>query len=151
MRTVFSLSAIMLPAACISVAPGMDVVEEMMATDRMFAAMAVEEGVPAAFGAYAAEDVQMFPDGGQPYGGRDSMVERFATWPEGASLIWEPVEGMAATSEDFGFTWGRYVFTVIAEDGGETTEHGKYVTVWRKEADGWKYVADIGNSNPAPE
>ncbi len=127
-------------------------VEEMMETDRAFAAMADAEGAPAAFAAYAAEDVRMFPEGGQPYGGRAQLIERFSKWPEGARLQWSPVEGIAGEAGDFGFTWGRYVFTAVGEDGEEQIAHGKYVSIWRKEADGaWKFVADIGNSNPDPK
>ncbi len=125
-------------------------VEEMMAADSAFAKMAAEEGVPAAFAAYAAPDVRMFPDGGEPYSGRDALIERFAAWPDGAVLRWTPAEGMAAAGGDFGFTWGRFVFTA-AGDAGPVEEHGKYVSIWRKEPDGvWKFVADIGNASPAP-
>lgn len=121
--------------------------EEMMAADRAFAAMAQHKGVPVAFAAYAAEDVRMFPAGDQPYAGRDQLIAAFADWPEGARLDWTPQEAVAAPGGKFGFTWGRYVFT--APTGAEG--HGKYVSVWRKEKNGgWKFVADIGNSNPAP-
>lgn len=125
--------------------------EEMLEADRAFAAMAEEEGVPAAFAAFAAEDVHMFPDGVQPYIGRDTLISQFAGWPVSADLEWTPMGGMASEAGDFGFTWGRYVFTAMGASGGETVEHGKYVSVWRKGEDGvWKYVADIGNTNPAP-
>lgn len=124
--------------------------DEMMTADAAFAKMATEEGVPAAFAAYAAADVRMFPDGGEPYSGRDVLIERFAGWPEGATLRWAPEEGVAAPGGDFGFTWGRFVMTAPGE-AGPVEEHGKYVSIWRREADGsWKFVADIGNANPAP-
>ncbi len=30
--------------------------------------------------------------------------------------------------------------------------YGKYVTIWKKQADGtWKFVVDVGNKSPAPE
>ena len=125
-------------------------VDEMQAADSAFAKMAAEEGVPAAFAAYAAPDVRMFPEGGEPYSGRDVLIARFAAWPEGARLRWTPVEGVAAAGGDFGFTWGRFVFTAPGE-AGAVEEHGKYVSIWRREADGsWKFVADIGNASPAP-
>jgi ketosteroid isomerase-like protein len=123
----------------------------MLAVDRAFASMAAKEGVPAAFAAYAADDVRMFPDGGASYAGRDNLIARFANWPEGASLSWTPVDGAAAPGGDFGYTWGRFVFTAQS-DAGETSEYGKYVSIWRKERDGaWKFIVDIGNSNPAPD
>lgn len=125
--------------------------EAMLAADRAFAAMAADAGVPAAFAAFAANDVRMFPDGAEPYQGRAAMMARFQNWPDGATLEWTPVEAVAAPAGDFGFTWGRFVYTGPAGGGGTETDHGKYVSIWRREADGsWKFVVDIGNSNPAP-
>jgi ketosteroid isomerase-like protein len=126
-------------------------VEDMISADRAFAKMADQESVPAAFAEYAARDVRMFPEGEHSYAGRDAMMQRFASWPADATLEWEPVEGMAASSGDFGFTWGTYVFTAQGEDG-QTVEHGKYVSIWRKGPDGaWKFIVDIGNASPAPD
>lgn len=126
-------------------------VEEMIAADKAFAKMADQESVPAAFGEYAAADVRMFPEGEHSYQGRDAMVRRFADWPADATMEWEPLGGMAASSGDFGFTWGTYVFISQGEDG-PVVEHGKYVSIWRKEPDGeWKFVVDIGNASPAPD
>ncbi|WP_428409907.1 YybH family protein [Hyphococcus sp.] len=136
-------------AAIISVAHA-DPVEEMLDADSAFAAMAQEDGVPTAFAAYAAEDVRMFPEGSASYTGRAALIERFATWPEGATLEWTPMTGAAASSGDFGYTWGTYVFTAPGEDG-DTSSYGKYVSIWRKDGGEWKFIADIGNQGPAPE
>lgn len=125
-------------------------VEEMLDVDRAFAAMAQDQGVPAAFAAYAAEDVRMFPEGGAPYTGRDALIERFSSWPEGATLLWTPMDGVAAPGGEFGYTWGAYVFTAQGEDD-ETSSYGKYVSIWRKDDGEWKFIADIGNQGPAPE
>ena len=125
-------------------------VDDMLDADRDFAALATAENVPAAFAAYAADDVRMFPEGGASYQGRDTLIERFAAWPEGATLSWTPMDGVAASSGDFGYTWGTYVFTAQDEDG-ETSSYGKYVSIWRKDSSGWKFIVDIGNSGPAPK
>ena len=126
-------------------------VEEMLAVDTAFAEYAVENGEPAAFAQYAADNVMMFPGGDQPYSGRENLISRFADWPENATLRWTPETGMASDDGGFGFTWGRYVFTSVDDNGDETKSHGKYVSIWKKQTDGnWKFVADIGNGNPAP-
>ena len=124
-------------------------VDDMLKTDRAFATMAAEEGVPAAFAAYAAEDVRMFPEGGNSYAGRDKLIANFANWPEGATLSWTPMEGSAASSGDFGYTWGTYIYTAQSEEG-EVSGYGKYVSIWRKENGEWKFIVDIGNQSPAP-
>lgn len=149
MRLVVIAAALSLCAASPAVAGA---VEEMLAADRAFAAMAAEDGVPAAFAAYADVRVRMFPDGAEPYQGRDALIARFSAWPEGARLEWAPAEAVAAKGGDFGFTWGRFVYTGRGGEDGETVaEHGKYLSVWRKGPDGaWKFIADIGNASPAP-
>ncbi|WP_395075377.1 YybH family protein [Hyphococcus sp.] len=140
------LAATMLATSAVYAGP----LEDMLAADTAFAKMAQDESVPAAFAAYAAEDVWMFPEGQDAYQGRDKLVARFAGWPEGATLEWFPQNGMAASGGDFGFTWGRYTFTAKS-DSGDNVGHGKYVSIWRKENGAWKFVADIGNSGPSPE
>jgi len=51
-------------------------------------------------------------------------------------------------SGTLGYTQGHYQFTVNDPQGKPVTDSGKYVTVYRKQADGmWKLVADIFNSD----
>jgi ketosteroid isomerase-like protein len=51
-----------------------------------------------------------------------------------------------AESGDMGWTWEKYQVVVDAE----TVSSGKYVNVWKKQADGsWKVRVDIGNQKPA--
>ncbi len=124
----------------------------MLETDRAFAEKAATDGAPAAFAAYAADSVRMFPQGGLPYDGHDKLVERFGNWPDTAMLSWTPKGGVASSSGDFGYTWGLSVYRSIDENGDATADHGKYISIWRKEADGaWKFVADMGNAAPAPD
>lgn len=41
--------------------------------------------------------------------------------------------------------------TAKGGNGEESMSWGKYVNVWKKNADGeWKVVADIGNDSPPP-
>jgi uncharacterized protein (TIGR02246 family) len=49
---------------------------------------------------------------------------------------------------DLAYSWGTYHFAMTGPDGKPTADEGKYVTVWKKQADGsWKSVADIFNSD----
>jgi ketosteroid isomerase-like protein len=52
-----------------------------------------------------------------------------------------------AVSGDLGVTSGPYQITMM-ENGKKVDDKGKYVTVWKKQADGsWKVVRDIFNSD----
>jgi len=53
-----------------------------------------------------------------------------------------------SASGDLGYTWGKYEFCAKGADGAEKVEHGKYMTVWKKQADGSRKVAvDMGNAS----
>jgi ketosteroid isomerase-like protein len=70
----------------------------------------------------------------------------------GMTLSWEATKAEAAMSGDLGYSQGTYTLSFNGPNGQPVTDHGKYVTVWRKQADGsWKVVADTFNSDmPAP-
>jgi ketosteroid isomerase-like protein len=58
-----------------------------------------------------------------------------------------------ARSGDLAYAQGTYEFTANDAKGAPATDRGKFVVVWKKQADGsWKAVADIFNSDlpPAP-
>ena len=54
---------------------------------------------------------------------------------------------------DFAIETGTYEMTVTPKGGKPTPDKGKYVTVWKKQADGsWKIYRDISNTDgPAPK
>jgi uncharacterized protein (TIGR02246 family) len=53
-----------------------------------------------------------------------------------------------ARSGDLAWEHGVYQFTGTDKKGKPVTEKGKYLTVWKKQADGsWKAVADMDNSD----
>jgi len=68
------------------------------------------------------------------------------------TLHWQATKVEAAKSGDLGYSMGTYEMSFTGPDGNSVTDHGKYATIWRKQADGtWKVVADIFNSDlPAP-
>ncbi|WP_186757077.1 YybH family protein [Echinicola salinicaeni] len=71
---------------------------------------------------------------------------------EGFSIEWVPSHVEVANSGDLGYTIGTYSMTMEDSTGMSMVENGKYLTVWKKQADGtWKVAADMGNSNePMP-
>jgi len=112
---------------------------------RAFAAAAVAEGTRDAFLRYAADDALIFTPAPTNVG--DHWRPRPPR--RGTVLHWYPSVARASLSGDLGFTTGPY--ETRSASGGEATGHGWYVTVWRNEGRGWRFVADIGTPNPAPE
>jgi ketosteroid isomerase-like protein len=96
-------------------------------------------------------DVKVYPPGAPILDGklaiRDFVAGSLKT--PGFSVSWEPTEVVVAQGENIGYTTGRNRFTFPDSSGKIVTSRGRYVTVWRKDADGaWRCVIDIWNNEP---
>jgi ketosteroid isomerase-like protein len=115
-------------------------------TERAFSQMSRQQGMRAAFLAYLAEDAVIFRPG--PVPGR-AFIEARPSPP--VELTWRPVQVEVAASGGLGYTTGPYEARSTDPAKSAQTEHGYYVTVWRRQADGaWKAVADVGVEAPPP-
>jgi len=66
----------------------------------------------------------------------------------GAAISWKATKVEVAKSGDLACVSGTYDETMTDASGKSLKDHGKYVEVWKKQADGtWKVVADIWNSD----
>jgi uncharacterized protein (TIGR02246 family) len=64
------------------------------------------------------------------------------------SLNWQASKVDVARSGDLAYVVGVYQMTTKGPEGKPTTDHGKFVEVWKRQTDGnWKTVADIFNSD----
>jgi len=63
-------------------------------------------------------------------------------------LLWHATSTDAAKSGDLGYSTGKYELSFTDPSGKTVSDHGKYVTVWKKQADAsWKVIRDIFNSD----
>ena len=117
---------------------------ELMRADSAFAALSVTSGAKTAFLTYAAEQAISFGGGAQITEGREAIGAGFDGFPAGAVLEWWPLAAQLAPSGDLGCTVGEAKIASL-------NHYSKYLTIWRRQADGsWKFVADGGNVRPAP-
>jgi uncharacterized protein (TIGR02246 family) len=66
------------------------------------------------------------------------------------TLAWKTTKVEVARSGDIAYEYGAYHFDTKDKKGKATTYHGKYVIVWKKQADGsWKVAVDTDNSDTA--
>lgn len=125
--------------------------QELLDTDRDFAAYSVEHGAAEAFRAFMAKDAMQLPAGAEPIIGNDAIYKSMLEGGTDYVLAWEPQSGDVAMSGDMGWTWGKYTFTFKDSEGVEQTRYGKYLNIWQRQLDGkWLAVVDLGNSSPAP-
>jgi uncharacterized protein (TIGR02246 family) len=67
------------------------------------------------------------------------------------SVSWEPGKVEVSLSDDLAYDVGTYQLTMKDPKGNSTADHGKFVEVWKKQADGnWKVAADMFNSDLPP-
>jgi ketosteroid isomerase-like protein len=68
------------------------------------------------------------------------------------TVHWQPVTVEAARSGELAYSRGNYQLTFNDPKGNPVSDHGKYTTIWRKQADGtWKVVVDMFNTDlPMP-
>jgi ketosteroid isomerase-like protein len=65
-----------------------------------------------------------------------------------ASISWKTKEVEVAQSGDLAFSSGTYEVTLNDPTGTPVNDRGKYLEVWKKQADGsWKCVMDMWNSD----
>lgn len=139
-------------AAC---APKMDLDAaraSLRAADEQWSAVAGAKNA-AGFAAAFAADARLLPPNSPAITGAENF-HKFASElmaNPGFALAWKPAVAEVAASGDLGYTLGAYELTLATSDGMPMTDKGKYVTVWKKQADGqWKVVADTFNSDLPP-
>ena len=119
--------------------------DDVMNTDRAFAAAALKNGARAAFVAFAAPDAMLFRDGVGPVKGHAAIAASFRE-SGGAVPEWAPEGGEIAGSGDLAYTWGYFRWT--ASDGSGRQSTGNYVSIWRKIDGQWKWIVDLGVQGP---
>lgn len=112
---------------------------EVVASEKAFAAMAAEKGTSAAFVEYAAPDGLVFTQ--KPVNARELYGKR----PANQSLLaWSPnFAGISSTGE-FGFTTGNWSFHPKGKTDAPVA-FGEFATVWKRQPDGkYRFVVDTG-------
>jgi ketosteroid isomerase-like protein len=104
----------------------------------------------AGFAEWFADDGVALGNGAAPLIGKVAIAKS-ATWsPKDYQLTWTPTDAMMGPSGDMGYTWGHYEGRSKDANGNPVLTSGRYITMWRQQADGsWKVVLDAGaNDQP---
>jgi ketosteroid isomerase-like protein len=104
----------------------------------------------AGFASWFAEDGVALGNGQAPVIGRVA-IEKSANWlPKNYQLTWTPTDAQMGPSGDMGYTWGHFEGRSKDASGNPVLNSGRYMTIWRRQADGsWKVVLDAGANEPA--
>lgn len=144
------LSALLLTSGAAKAAPKKQAaaIKAIQQADLDFCAATKAKGLDG-WMSYFADDATGFPAGKPLIHGKAALREYYAAAIFSATdltIDWKPVQADAAASGDLGYTIGTAEFRFRDKDGKMTSRPGKYLTVWKKQADGsWKVAADLGN------
>lgn len=104
---------------------------------------------PDKWASFYAEDGAILPAGAPMAKGKAAVREVAAQLMAlpGFALTFAPTLIEVARSGDLAYDVGTYELTTNNAKGEPVVEKGKYVVVWKKQADGgWKVAADIFNA-----
>lgn len=118
----------------------------LMDADTQFARDTAERGVEG-WVSWFTDDGTMYPPARDAIEGRAAIREQMGDLYDprsgqgGLRLDWQPIRAEVSESGELGWTTGT---SKLVTTGG--MRQGRYITVWRKQADGsWKVWADLGN------
>jgi len=125
--------------------------EDLLATDAAWAQVAAAGQNADSILAYWTEEARVVMPGQPILRGKAAirqMVTSSLATP-GFHVTWTPETAVVSRSGDLGYTVGRNEFTVPDSTGRVSKIPGRYLTVWRKEADGrWRCIEDYSTPGP---
>ncbi len=122
--------------------------QSMVDIERAFARMSEELGIRPAFMAFIADDGILFRP--TAVKGKEWMTEHPLSSSDKRPLLsWQPTFADIALAGDMGYTTGPWEYKADIHDA-KPVAFGNFLTVWKRQPE-WKFVIDLGISNPQPE
>ena len=143
--TLFPLVLLAVPASPARAADAAVERAALMDADRAFARDSGEKGSDAWLD-WFAEDGLVVTAEGPLAEGREAVRRLTAGFLDNPDLAfsWEPERAEVAAGGDMGWTIGHYRAELKRADGPPAVRTGRYMTVWKRTADGrWRVAADI--------
>ena len=97
-----------------------------------------------------ADDARVFPPNAPLVTGKEAIRKLFAELfaSPGFEIDWEVTRVEVSRAGDLGYVVGTHKVTVNDAEGNPVTDRGKWIAIWKKQADGtWKCIEDIWNSD----
>ena len=137
------IGLVMMTAPIVVLADATSTAEEVRAADVAWAKHVEDVGPAKGIPDGMDPSDGLFFDAGPPIRGVAAILAvAVKNYPAGSKLTWTPINAFGSKSGDLGVTTGDWTFTAP----GIKPIHGRYVTSWRKTADGrWKALTDMGN------
>ena len=147
--TALCMVALLFTAGCAKTVDTAAETQALLETDRAWAKHASAGAVDSVL-SYWTEDAVVVSPGQPTYSGKAAirqMVTASMSVP-GFRINWTPQKAVISRSGDMGYTVGTNELTVPDPTGKLETNKGRYLAVWRKDADGkWRCVEDYASTS----
>ena len=122
----------------------------LQAVDVSFSKLVITSGPAEAFYQFLAPGGTILLPDTSPLEGREVARIHFAASPQ-TVLDCQPSGAEISAGGDLGYTWGTFEIRKQLEDGKIRNTYGKYVSIWKKQADStWRIVLHSSNTSPPP-
>jgi ketosteroid isomerase-like protein len=145
---------IALLTSCLACRPQIDVAREtenLLQTDRAWAQVASSGGNPDSVLSFWTDDARVAMAGAPLLSGtaaiRQMVTSSFAA--PGFHINWTPERAVVAASGDLGYTTGTNTVSIPDSTGKATPMVARYITVWRRDANGrWRCAEEYVSPGP---
>jgi ketosteroid isomerase-like protein len=121
---------------------------EVATADARFADLSVDQGYTVAFTSYDMDE-SVIVTNADFYWNSAGVEFAWSGWVPAEQLAWHPLRAEAAGSGDLGWSIGHGTYT-RSDTNPPFVSYSKYLTVWVRTVDGWRFLMDGGNARPAP-
>ena len=111
--------------------------QEVLAIDFATAAAITAQGPKLGYASALSDEGILYDANGASPVGKEAAPSRFGTFPADVRFIRTPERALAAGGS--GSSWGTYSI----KRGDTVLSLGRYISVWRREASGWKMMSEL--------
>ncbi|MGA7524009.1 MAG: DUF4440 domain-containing protein [Acidobacteriaceae bacterium] len=125
----------------------------LRALDAQWSATAAKNDLAGTVAFYADDAVLLPPNAPMATNPQEIRASWAGMLGPNTSVSWKVMRAEVAQSGELGYLYGTYALDIWGAKGGSAVhDTGKFVEIWKKQADGqWKCVVDTYNSDlPAP-
>ena len=118
----------------------------LMQADRDFAVATHSRGIDGWMSFYTPDAIRIRYRGNMVKGAEEIRKYDLPGISDTTTILnWEPTDAHVFRDGDIGSTTGRYwIVNRTGPDAGKEGGHGRYVTMWRRDHDGWLVIMDTG-------
>lgn len=140
---VFIISILLFTSSCKNKINKEEIKKEIYNTEKEFEKMAASKGVAEAFYYYADENATILREN-ILIKGKENIKNYYSKQDLKKAVVnWTPDFVSISECGTLGYTYGKYVWKIVKENGELVQYKGVFHTVWKKQKDNtWKYVWD---------